>query len=158
MNNDFWTFSLACYGQDGVAQSCLLLQDGRGLDVNVILYAAWLASMNKVLSGAHLAGLEAAVAPWQQRVVAPLRAQRRALQGYSEAAKIRQSLQALELEAERKQQDIMWSFFLGSDDIVDSPDPLKNNLALLWGSDHSQCAEFASLLQKLRDSQAHGWC
>jgi uncharacterized protein (TIGR02444 family) len=155
MNNDFWTFSLACYGHEGVAQSCLALQDDRGLDVNVILYAAWLASMNKVLSESHLAALEVAVAPWQQRVVAPLRAQRRALRGYGEAAKIRQSLKVLELEAERQQQDMMWSFFLGSDDVADSPAPLQSNLALLWRSDHSQCPEFAILFEKLRQSQAH---
>jgi uncharacterized protein (TIGR02444 family) len=153
MNNDFWSFSLACYGHSGVAKSALAAQDELGLDVNVILYAAWLASMNKVLSAAHLAGLEAAVAPWQARVVAPLRAQRRALKGYSVAAQIRESLKSLELEAEHRQQDMMWSFFLGAGDMEDSPEPLPGNLALLWQTGHGRCPVFSSLLEKLRDSQ-----
>ena len=50
MTNPFWDFSLASYSRDGVPESCLALQDDLNLDVNVLLYGAWLASQDKRLS------------------------------------------------------------------------------------------------------------
>ena len=40
----FWDFSLALYRKPGVAAACLRLQDGPGLDVNLLLYACWTAA------------------------------------------------------------------------------------------------------------------
>ena len=34
-------FAVATYGGDGVQAACLTLQDAHGLDVNVVLFAAW---------------------------------------------------------------------------------------------------------------------
>ena len=44
MTNEFWAFSLATYAIDGVAENLLAVQDTLDLDVNVLLYATWLAS------------------------------------------------------------------------------------------------------------------
>ena len=46
----FWRFSLKFYGQSGVSDACIALQDGCGIDVNLLLFLFWLASERQVLS------------------------------------------------------------------------------------------------------------
>lgn len=111
MDNPFWDFSLVSYGQQGMPQACLALQDELGLDVNTLLYAAWLASMDQQLTQQHLQGLEDRVGPWRERVVRPLRALRRELRDYSPAAGVREQIKQLELDSERQQQDEMWHYY-----------------------------------------------
>jgi len=43
--NPFWDFSLAVYRRPGVAAACLRLQDEAGVDVNLLLYFCWLATV-----------------------------------------------------------------------------------------------------------------
>lgn len=102
--NPFWEFSLAVYARPGVPAACLGLQDGRGVDVNVLLFAAW-AGMDcaTALSGAELERIDGAVADWRREVVRPLRAVRRRVKG--EDAALYDRMKAVELEAERVQQD-----------------------------------------------------
>ena len=56
----FWNFSIVIYGQPGVREACLRLQDKAGLDVNVLLYCLWRAARGMALEaddlGARLAG------------------------------------------------------------------------------------------------------
>jgi len=108
-DNPLWCYSLAVY-RGPVARLCLNLQDRCGADVNLLLYAAWLADRGHRLTAQHLAIQERAVAPWRERVLKPLRALRRALDDYAPAASLRAELLRLELEAERRQQDAL---FLG---------------------------------------------
>ena len=136
MSNPFWDYSLATYRLDGVATSCLALQDTCGLDVNLLLYAAWLATMDQRLSGEHAAGVEAAIVDWREQVVKPLRALRRQLQDYPRAAGVMEEMKGLELRAEQQQQDTMFAFFQRAADLPRTPRPLQENL---W-----QVAQFAS--------------
>lgn len=131
MDNEFWVFSLEVYAVEGIAGHCLAVQDEMGLDVNVVLYAAWLASIDRKLTGAHLAGLEACIEPWRQRVVLPLRVLRRALRGYHDASWVRESVKELELQSEKKQQNMMWEFFNSSGALPVQERPLNGNLRLL---------------------------
>lgn len=102
--NPFWDFSLAVYRREGVPDLCLDLQDRRGADVNVLLFAGWAGAACGVrLGAAELARLDAAVAPWREAVVRPLRAVRRRVKGEDDGLYAR--LKAAELEAERLQQD-----------------------------------------------------
>ncbi len=75
----FWTFSLDLYGRPGVKEACLSLQDRRGLDVNIILWALWLGSSGKALDHVLLAEAETAIADFRREVVWPLRTARRHL-------------------------------------------------------------------------------
>lgn len=131
MSNPFWDYSLASYGLEGVAPGCLVLQDTCGLDVNVLLYAAWLAQMDQRLSGEHLAGLEAQIVDWRERVIKPLRALRRQLQDYPPASGMLEEIKALELRAEQQQQDLMFAFFQMNDDLPRASRPLRENLVLV---------------------------
>jgi uncharacterized protein (TIGR02444 family) len=108
MSNPFWAFSLATYEAQGVAAACIHLQDTFGMDVNLLLYGAWLAHENLSPQQEYLHDLDAAVAEWRDRVVRPLRALRRQWADYPPASALREDVKALELRAEREQQAMMY--------------------------------------------------
>ena len=128
MDNPLWEYSLASYREAGVAETCLALQDTFGVDVNLLLYAAWLAARNQCLSADHLLALDERVREWRETVVKPLRALRRDLRDYPQAAGVRDELKALELRAEREQQDMIYLFYERAAEPVREANPLLNNL------------------------------
>ena len=74
IESPFWTFSLRVYASDGVAAECLALQDRLGLDVNVLLFAAWLGIVRGVtLDEAEMERINKVAAGWSNDVVLPLR-------------------------------------------------------------------------------------
>jgi uncharacterized protein (TIGR02444 family) len=106
----FWAFSLDFYARPGVAATCLALQDGRGLDVNIVLLCCWHGwSGRGQLSPADLDRVETAVAGWRGAVVEGLRSVRRALKGVrvTTAPTLRAEVQRLELAAEREAQQLI---------------------------------------------------
>jgi len=113
--SDFWRFSLALYGRDGIPSACVALQDAHGLDVNLMLFALWLASKGRVLTTADLVAADAAVGEWRREAVIPLRGVRRFLKEAPEAldaagvAALRTRVKAAELEAERLQQEALFA-------------------------------------------------
>ena len=131
MSNPLWDYSLAVYGLDGVATTCLALQDTFGLDVNLLLYAAWLAHRERRLSHAHLIEVDGLIAEWREKVVQPLRLLRRQLREYPGAAGIHDEIKALELRAEQQQQDMMYAFFQRADGLPWAHGPLQENMALV---------------------------
>ncbi len=136
MSNPFWDYSLAAYALDGVATSCLTLQDSYGLDVNLLLYAAWLAGMDQRLIDQHLAGVEAAIVVWRDTVIKPMRTLHRQLQDYPPASGVLDEIKVLELRAEQLQQDMMYAYFQQADDLPRTPRPLQDNL---WRVAHFVC-------------------
>jgi uncharacterized protein (TIGR02444 family) len=111
----FWRFSLRFYRRPGVADACIVLQDRDGVDVNVLLFLLWLASDRRRIAPADAVALYAKTLPWRDGVVAPLRTVRRALKGGSPlvegtAAEVfRTKIKAIELEAERLQQEALYA-------------------------------------------------
>ncbi len=111
--NSFWRFSLRSYRDPAVRVACLALQDDCGADVNLLLYCCWHARRGRTLDSGELGSAIAAVASWQERVVLPLRAARRGLSGrangvvQAELAKLRKRAGALELAAERIENELL---------------------------------------------------
>jgi uncharacterized protein (TIGR02444 family) len=107
-DHPFWDFSLALYAKPGVAESCLRLQDGLGLDVNLLLYACWTAAKGAGRpSPDGWRRLVDETAAWRAQVVEPLRRVRRFLKGAEESpwsAGLRDRVKALELDAEHAGQ------------------------------------------------------
>lgn len=109
----FWSFSVALYGRPGVAPACLALQDRFGCDVNLLLFAIWAARCGAELGPQEFERLDAAVAPWREGLVEPIRSLRRRLKAdplgaapeLAEAC--RQALLKAELEAERAAQELL---------------------------------------------------
>lgn len=101
------SFALKVYGTDGVPPACLLLQERFGLDVNVLLFAAFLGAVRgEALAPADLDTVAATVGDWHREVVRPLRAVRQRLKtGPAPAPSaatgvLRGKLQKIEIEAE----------------------------------------------------------
>ena len=109
----FWQFSLAFYRDGEVANACLDLQARCDVDVNLLLFLLWLANARRVVSLDEVRDLDARLSRWRSEVVVPLRAMRRmlktgeALVDPEQAAFFRTRVKALELEAERLQQEAM---------------------------------------------------
>ena len=114
IDNAFWRFSLRVYGVPGVAAECLELQDKLGLDVNVVLFAAWLgAERGKVLDPSDLDCIEQALAGWSGDVVRPLRSVRQTLKTLPEIAEpevqaLRKRIAETELFCEQIEQAFLF--------------------------------------------------
>jgi uncharacterized protein (TIGR02444 family) len=110
----FWRFSLGFYRRSGVADACITLQERSGVDVNLLLYLLWQASQGRAFAAEEVAALEEVIGPWRAATVIPLRTVRRALKEppglvASPAAEVfRNKIKAVELEAERLQQEAMY--------------------------------------------------
>jgi len=112
LDTPLWAFSLAVYGGDGVADECLDLQERLGLDVNILLFAAFLGAVEAVqLEIQDITAARAAVADWQSEIVRPLRQVRRALKPMS-AEGLRAQVKAAELEAEKIELAMLWQWSL----------------------------------------------
>ena len=111
----FWRFSLQFYRLPQVADACIALQEEAGVDVNLLLFLLWQASQRRRLSTADVTALEAKIAPWREVTVIPLRSVRRALKSppalvaAPTAEAFRNRIKAVELEAERLQQEAMFA-------------------------------------------------
>ena len=108
-DNPFWDFSLNAYDRTGVAEACLALQERYGIDVNLLLFAAWAGHCGHRLSGQQMAGIMTASAAWQVEVVRPLRGVRQWLKRQTEVPenlgqRFREEVKALELQAEMLEQ------------------------------------------------------
>jgi uncharacterized protein (TIGR02444 family) len=103
---NFWNFSLQIFSKPGVGPACIALQDGLGLDVNLLLYCCWLGRANRALSEQDIRRAIAAAEGWQREVVQPLRAVRRRLKAgvapvsAAECEALRRKVNDLELEGE----------------------------------------------------------
>jgi uncharacterized protein (TIGR02444 family) len=112
----FWRFSLGFYRQAGVSEACIALQDQCGVDVNLLLFLLWLGLARRRLSPEDLRAIEADSRAWSLAVVVPLRSVRRTLKGGSNlvgpttAEVFRTKIKAVELEAERLQQEALYTF------------------------------------------------
>jgi uncharacterized protein (TIGR02444 family) len=109
----FWRFSLRYYRQPGVGDACIALQDSAGVDVNLLLFLLWQASRRRTFAAAEVEALEQRIGEWRRMTVVPLRAVRRALKSPpalvegAAAEAFRSKIKAVELEAERLQQEAM---------------------------------------------------
>ena len=110
----FWRFSVKFYAAPGVAPACIELQDQAGVDVNVLFFLLWNATQNRLLSQTEVADLERMIGAWRDMAVVPIRNVRRALKSpppvmTAEAAEsLRTRIKAVELEAERLQQEALY--------------------------------------------------
>jgi uncharacterized protein (TIGR02444 family) len=112
----FWRFSLSFYRQAGVSDACIALQDGCGIDVNLLLFLLWLASESRQLTPDDVKKLDDQVRSWRELTIIPVRATRRKLKGAATLVEpgkqeaFRNKVKAVELEAEQLQQEALYNF------------------------------------------------
>jgi len=160
----FWTFSTDLYDRPGVEAACLALQDRHDLDVNLLLWALWLAECGVVLDAPTLERGRVAIASWQGEIIDPLRAARRRLrqrieQDHAEdiagqwprqVEALRQNILALELDCEHLAQ-------LALGHLGDELKPSRRasaklavgNLACLDGFEDDDRGDLANLLKQV---------
>jgi uncharacterized protein (TIGR02444 family) len=107
-------FAIAVHQADGVPASCVSLQDRFGLDVNVLLLAAYLGTVLRQMPTAEqLGSARALVDGWHGEVVRPLRGVRRLLKAGPEPAPsaetdaVRSQVAKAELDAELIELDVL---------------------------------------------------
>lgn len=113
----FWRYSLRLYADRDVQDACLKLQDGAGVDVNLLLFMFFLGQCGRRISSDEASKIVTAAEDWRQGVVVPLRTARRNLKSPSPAidaataAALRDIVKKAELEAERLQQEALYARF-----------------------------------------------
>ena len=114
-DNEFWRFSLAIYKPADVAAECLALQEAVGLDVNLLLFCAWLGTRAIVLSRSDIEAASRVVALWHNGVVRPLRGVRRHIKTqYGDAfEELRSRVKDNELQAEQAEQAMLFAYAQG---------------------------------------------
>ena len=98
-----WRFATAVYADAAVATACLAVQDRHGVDVNLVLFAAWCASEGVAVDAARLRCADERSAAWRRDVVSPLRTLRRRWKRDAPHADAYDAIKTVELEAERQQ-------------------------------------------------------
>ena len=111
---DSWAFALDLYARPGVADACLKLQNEAGVDVMMFLMVAYAAVRHRILlTVAEIKELDEACRPWREKVVRPLRTIRSGLKTgplpapNSETEQFRSKIKAVELAAERLQNQLL---------------------------------------------------
>jgi uncharacterized protein (TIGR02444 family) len=110
----FWQFSVKFYAVPGVAEACIALQDQAKVDVNILFYLLWNAAQGRAFNAADVTEIEHRIGPWRDVAVVPIRNIRRALKAPppvmepGAAETLRTRIKAVELEAERLQQEALY--------------------------------------------------
>ena len=98
-----WDWTLKAYGQSGVPEACLRLQDDYGQNTSLLLWAVWAETADPAL----LARAADIARRWEALSLTPIRAVRRALkpafEGVADRPRedLREDVKAVELRAER---------------------------------------------------------
>ena len=115
----FWRFSLAVYQGDAVQEECLDLQDRHGIDINMLLFCAFVGAVHGAVISEHdVRDALSKIAVWNANVVRALRQVRRELKLFATdlspvqvaARELRTSVKAAELGAERIEQAMLETF------------------------------------------------
>ena len=101
------------YAAPGVADECLALQRALSIDVNVLLFCAWLGAVKHyALDATDIVSITDAVGSWHNTAVRPLRAVRENIKivpemTHDEVRALRKQIAASELRAEQIEQALL---------------------------------------------------
>jgi len=107
------------YAAPGVAEECLALQRALSIDVNMLLFCAWLgAAKHMALDATDLTVIADTVGPWHHTAVRPLRAVRESIKAlpemtHDEVQALRKQVSVSELRAEQIEQALLHGWALG---------------------------------------------
>jgi len=115
IENDLWDFALDFYAQPKVSEVLLVLQDEHSCRINQLLFALWLASINR-----RIISLDSASERWAGSITRELRVLRRAVKGQMQASEQLEStlrtcyekLLSAELAAEQVELAHLYSQYL----------------------------------------------
>jgi len=99
----FWQFSVEMWRHDAMRDGLLALQDEFEANINMVLFAVWLAGERRNLEPDSVA--KSGLSDWNTAMTSPLRTLRR--QAKAESAELYQCLKTAELVAERHEQRLL---------------------------------------------------
>jgi uncharacterized protein (TIGR02444 family) len=114
LDNPFWKFSLAVYAAPEVAAECLALQRELDIDINVLLFCAFMGNTHKILLDQDdLTRTQNHVRTWHETSVRPLRKARQDIKpmpAMSDPAvkALRDDIAKSELRAEQIEQAMLF--------------------------------------------------
>lgn len=109
-HNPLWEYSNRIWHLPGIEPLLVDLQDRFGADINLLLACFWLAAEQRRLTEDYAKQAQQQSQPWLRNCIAPLRGVRRYLGQQQEGYQLlRERVAALELEAERLQQEALYS-------------------------------------------------
>ena len=133
-DNPLWQYSLTVYSRPQVEPLLLALQNRHHADVNLLLCCGWMGSRGQLVSPEGLQALMDLSAPWREQCVQPLRGVRRFLKGLPGHEALREQVKALEIEAEQRQQALIYQQWQQLDlAATDATSAISDNLDL-YGS------------------------
>ncbi|MBF0663982.1 MAG: TIGR02444 family protein [Brevundimonas sp.] len=106
--SDLWDWAVGAWAAEGVAETCLHLQDAAGQNAPLLLWAAWAARTGRATDADAVEAACDIARAWQEAAIAPLRAVRRSLKRRNpdleddDREAVRTQVKAAELDAERR--------------------------------------------------------
>lgn len=129
---DFWCWAVARYEDVQVREELLELQERSGLIILEAMFLAWLGDRGQAIRDADQQRIRAAITPWVEGVVLPLRRQRQAWTDMPSMITNRRHLLGLELKAERVLAELLFDALPMGEKLNDFPSPaVDRNLAQL---------------------------
>ncbi|RYY73732.1 MAG: TIGR02444 family protein [Gammaproteobacteria bacterium] len=108
-HQSLWNFALGFYARQGVAETCLLLQDQHNANVCLLIGLHWLDTQRRTLAPEDWSDLVERTGHWTREIIEPLRKLRRTLKQELDdfemddlQDQIRQTIKQAELLAEKK--------------------------------------------------------
>ena len=129
---DFWGWAVAQYEDEQVREGLLELQEGSNLIILEAMFLAWLGHRGQAIGEEDQQRIRAAITPWVEGVVLPLRRQRQAWTDMPSMITNRRALLGLELEAERVLAGLLVDALLIKEQLNDVSTPVvERNLSQL---------------------------
>ncbi len=110
--NPLWRFSKNIYRKERVSETLLYLQDKFSIDVNMILFVAWLASINRSLTTSDIQDALRLVSLWRTEVIIPIRNIRRSVRNFSDTEPLYEDVKKLEINTEKEELKILYNNYI----------------------------------------------
>jgi len=149
--SSLWEYALTAYADPDVAHACLLAQDAHGVDVNLLLCAAWCAALGRALDDAAVVALDEQCRSWREQVIAPLRRQRRLWKGDPTHSEDYAAAKRLELAAEREQLERLQSTLAPEHSAAHTAELIDANLRAIFAYFGASDTAFLPLARALRN-------
>ena len=133
-NSPLWRFSNNIYRKEGVSEILLHVQDKFCIDVNMILFVAWLASINRSLTATDIQDAQKLVSRWRVMVIVPVRNIRRSLKYFTGTDYLYEDVKKLEIDTEKEELKILYDNYIALSSEQKSEltlDLLESNLHVL---------------------------
>lgn len=131
LSQDFWEWAVVQYESEQLRSLLLALQESQGLVILEAMYLVWLGRRGQPVSVSEYNQLRAAITPWVDSIVLPLRRQRQLWTEDASMMANRRHLLGLELDAERVLAKILAAALPVDDSYSHGADCATQNLALI---------------------------